>query len=81
MMHLASPIGPPMTGDQLKRKLTAIYGPKFHIPVAAELEVDKSTVYRWVEAKGKVPGIVASWINAKMAGRGTATANSSSHPD
>ena len=57
----------PMTGEQLKRKLTQVYGADFHSLVAAELEVDRSTVYRWVAAKGAVPGIVSSWIVAKIA--------------
>lgn len=57
-----------MTGDQLSRKLTQLYGADFHKRVADELEVDKSTVYRWCATKGKVPGIVASWIEAKTKG-------------
>lgn len=60
-----------MTGAALKKKLISIYGKEFHAPVAAEAEVDKSTVYRWVAAD-RVPGLVVAWITEKMAARKTA---------
>ncbi len=55
-----------MNGEQLHRKMTQVYGPDCIKLVADELEVDKSTVYRWLAAKEKVPGIVSSWIAAKI---------------
>jgi hypothetical protein len=56
-----------MTGGQLLRKLTMVYGDDFHREVAEVLRVDKSTVYRWINTKGKVPGAVAVWIETKIA--------------
>lgn len=56
-----------MNGASLKRKLVEVYGKEFHAAVAAECEVDKSTVYRWIDADNKkVPGVVSAWITAKM---------------
>lgn len=62
-----------MNGASLKKKLVEVYGNEFHAAVAAECEVDKSTVYRWIERnEKKVPGTVAAWITAKMEALGKA---------
>jgi hypothetical protein len=53
-----------MTGIELSRRLTKIYGADFHGQVAAELDVNISTVYRWLAADN-VPGVVVAWIAEK----------------
>ncbi len=54
-----------MTGTALKKKLSDLYGDDFYPQVAEELDVDKSTVYRWINLP-KVPGVVAAWIGLKL---------------
>jgi hypothetical protein len=58
-----------MTGGQLSRKLALLYGDDFHREVADVLDVDKSTVYRWINTKDKVPGAVAAWVDIMLAMR------------
>ncbi len=53
-----------MDGATLKKSLVEIYGEEFHETVAAEVGVDKSTVYRWVGLPA-VPGLVCAWITNK----------------
>lgn len=53
-----------MTGVALKKKLVAMYGRRFHRPVAEETNMNLVTIYRWCASK-KVPGIVAAWITEK----------------
>ena len=64
-----------MTGQQLYRKMIEVYGADCIKRVAGDLEVDKSTVYRWINAKGRVPGIVASWIDMRIAAQKSSKAN------
>ncbi len=54
-----------MTGQTLKAKLTSFYGQDDFLERAAkELDVDKSTIYRYLSAE-RVPGPVAAWCREK----------------
>lgn len=53
-----------MTGDVLKAKLTEFYGVEFYIAASKELNVDQSTIYRWIAAD-KIPGPVEAWVRER----------------
>lgn len=61
-----------MSGEELRQAAIEIYGPRGWISrLAADLEVDRSTVHRWLQGvaiPGPVKAAVRCWLECRKAG-------------